>query len=57
MLIILLIQFPEDYISKEEFDCVAVYIIPKPELQSKLITMLVFVKCFYLNLNLFEHLQ
>lgn len=32
-------QFPEDYISKEEFDCVAVYIIPKPELQSKLITI------------------
>lgn len=34
-----LFQFPEDYISKEEFDGVAVYIIPKPELQSKLITM------------------
>ncbi|XP_015764200.1 PREDICTED: nitrogen permease regulator 2-like protein [Acropora digitifera] len=32
-------QFPEDYISKEKFDCVAVYIIPKPELQSKLITI------------------
>ncbi|KAJ7381925.1 Nitrogen permease regulator-like 2 [Desmophyllum pertusum] len=32
-------QVPEDFISKEEFDCVAVYIIPKPELQSKLITI------------------
>lgn len=32
-------QVPEDFISKEEFDCVAVYIIPKPELQSKLITV------------------
>ena len=32
-------QVPEEFISKEEFDCVAVYIIPKPELQSKLITV------------------
>ncbi|EDO45161.1 predicted protein [Nematostella vectensis] len=32
-------QSPEDFISKEEFDCVADYIIPKPELQRKLITV------------------
>ncbi|KAK3740606.1 hypothetical protein QZH41_009731, partial [Actinostola sp. cb2023] len=32
-------QSPENFISKEEFDCVAVYIIPKPELQRKLITV------------------
>lgn len=32
-------QVPKEFISKEEFDCVAVYIIPKPELQSKLITV------------------
>ncbi|XP_031573687.1 GATOR complex protein NPRL2-like [Actinia tenebrosa] len=32
-------QSPDNFISKEEFDCVAVYIIPKPELQSKVITV------------------
>ncbi|XP_028398199.1 GATOR complex protein NPRL2-like [Dendronephthya gigantea] len=32
-------QVPEDFISKELFDCVAVYIITKPELQSQLITV------------------
>lgn len=39
LIFIQIYQVPEDFISKEEFDCVAVYIIPKPELQSKLITM------------------
>lgn len=33
------LQVPEDFISKESFDCVAVYIITKPELQSMLITV------------------
>ncbi|XP_046839800.1 GATOR complex protein NPRL2-like [Xenia sp. Carnegie-2017] len=32
-------QVPEDFISKESFDCIAVYIITKPELQSKVITV------------------
>ena len=33
------LQVPEDFISKESFDCVAVYVITKPELQSMLITV------------------
>ncbi|XP_075921267.1 GATOR1 complex protein NPRL2 isoform X3 [Petromyzon marinus] len=32
-------QVPEDYISKEFFDTIQVYIITKPELQNKLITV------------------
>ena len=36
-------QVPEEYISRELFDTVQVYIITKPELQNKLIT--VYVLC------------
>jgi hypothetical protein len=32
-------QVPEDFISRELFDTVQVYIITKPELQNKLITV------------------
>lgn len=32
-------QVPEEYISRELFDTVQVYIITKPELQNKLITV------------------
>ncbi|XP_023227117.1 GATOR complex protein NPRL2-like isoform X1 [Centruroides sculpturatus] len=32
-------QTPEDYVSKEIFDALSVYIIPKPELHGKLITV------------------
>lgn len=35
-------QVPEEYISRELFDTVQVYIITKPELQNKLITVYVF---------------
>lgn len=34
-------QVPEEYISRELFDTVQVYIITKPELQNKLITVYV----------------
>lgn len=34
-----LLQVPEDFISRELFDTVQVYIITKPELQNKLITV------------------
>lgn len=36
-----LLQVPEEYISRELFDTVQVYIITKPELQNKLITVYV----------------
>lgn len=39
---IFLCQVPEEYISRELFDTVQVYIITKPELQNKLITVYVF---------------
>ncbi|RWS25154.1 nitrogen permease regulator 2-like protein [Leptotrombidium deliense] len=32
-------QVPEDYVSKENFDSLSVYLIPKPELQGRLITV------------------
>lgn len=35
------LQVPEEYISRELFDTVQVYIITKPELQNKLITVYV----------------
>lgn len=35
------VQVPEEYISRELFDTVQVYIITKPELQNKLITVYV----------------
>lgn len=34
-----LLQVPEDFISRELFDTVQVYVITKPELQNKLITV------------------
>lgn len=34
-------QVPEEYISRELFDTVQVYVITKPELQNKLITVYV----------------
>ena len=36
---VFLSQVPEEYISRELFDSVQVYIITKPELQNKLITV------------------
>lgn len=33
------LQFPEDYISKEVFDSISAYIIPKPEIQRCTMTM------------------
>lgn len=36
-----LLKVPEEYISRELFDTVQVYIITKPELQNKLITVYV----------------
>lgn len=38
---VLSLQVPEEYISRELFDTVQVYIITKPELQNKLITVYV----------------
>lgn len=38
---VLSVQVPEEYISRELFDTVQVYIITKPELQNKLITVYV----------------
>lgn len=32
-------QVPEDFISRELFDTIQVYVITKPELQNKLITV------------------
>ena len=32
-------QFPENYVQKEAFDLLKVYLIPKEELQHKLITL------------------
>lgn len=34
-----LLQVPEDFISRELFDTIQVYVITKPELQNKLITV------------------
>ncbi|XP_037088178.1 GATOR complex protein NPRL2-like isoform X2 [Pollicipes pollicipes] len=31
-------QFPDDYISKDIFDAVSVYIIPKPDIQKRIVT-------------------
>lgn len=52
-----LLQVPEEYISRELFDTVQVYIITKPELQNKLITVYVFMflltqGCCFLTLAL-----
>lgn len=33
------LQVPEDFISRELFDTIQVYVITKPELQNKLITV------------------
>uniref|UniRef100_A0A8B9PPQ4 Uncharacterized protein n=1 Tax=Apteryx owenii TaxID=8824 RepID=A0A8B9PPQ4_APTOW len=35
----LVLQVPEDFISRELFDTIQVYVITKPELQNKLITV------------------
>lgn len=40
-------QVPEEYISRELFDTVQVYIITKPELQNKLITVYVIQRCLF----------
>ena len=45
---LILLQVPEDYISRELFDTVQVYIITKPELQNKLITVYVNVLHLFL---------
>lgn len=43
-------QVPEEYISRELFDTVQVYIITKPELQNKLITVYVVSQiCLIIN--------
>lgn len=39
--VMIFFQVPEEYISRELFDTVQVYIITKPELQNKLITVYV----------------
>lgn len=47
------LQVPEEYISRELFDTVQVYIITKPELQNKLITVYVITHVFLNELFLF----
>lgn len=43
------LQVPEEYISRELFDTVQVYIITKPELQNKLITVYVIQHSFIIH--------
>lgn len=43
------LQVPEEYISRELFDTVQVYIITKPELQNKLITVYVLQHSFIIR--------
>lgn len=47
------LQVPEEYISRELFDTVQVYIITKPELQNKLITVYVINHVFLNELSFF----
>lgn len=53
IILVLSSQVPEEYISRELFDTVQVYIITKPELQNKLITVYVVNHILLLMKSLF----